>query len=205
MTVRRNARVFAAFALSAAALAAPALAGAAGDVPAAAPASGVAATFRLESPELQPGGRFEPRHVFNGFGCTGGNVSPALKWTGAPAGTRSFALTVYDPDAPTGSGWWHWLIYDIPAATAALAAGAGDPAGGKAPPGTVQARTDYGKPGFGGPCPPAGDKAHRYVFTLYALKVDKLGVDTGASAALIGYTLNANSIDKASFTVYYGR
>jgi len=205
MTNRRNACAFAVFALSAAALASPAFGGAAGDAPAAAPAPGVAAQFRLESPELQPGGRFVLRHVFNGFGCTGGNVSPALKWTGAPAATRSFALTVYDPDAPTGSGWWHWLIYDIPATTAALAAGAGDPAGGKAPPGAMQARTDFGKAGFGGPCPPAGDKAHRYVFTLYALKVDKLGADPGASAAMIGFMLNANSIDKASFTVYYGR
>lgn len=169
------------------------------------PAVAGAAEFTLKSPELAPGGRLESRHVFNGFGCSGGNVSPALAWSAAPAGTRSFALTVYDPDAPTGSGWWHWVMFDIPATVAQLPAGAGDPAGGKAPKGAVQTTTDFGRPGFGGPCPPAGDKPHRYVFTLFALKVDKLGVDPSATAAMVGFMLNANAIQKASFTVYYGR
>ena len=161
--------------------------------------------FKLVSSELTAGGRFEPRHVFNGFGCSGGNVSPALSWTGAPAGTKSFALTVYDPDAPTGSGWWHWVMIDIPSIANALVAGAGDPASGKAPKGALQMNTDFGKVGYGGPCPPAGDKPHRYVFTLYALKLDKLGVDAGATAAMTGFMLNANSLAKTSFTVYYGR
>jgi len=169
------------------------------------PAAAAAAAFKLSSPELTAGGRFEQRHVFNGFGCTGGNVSPALRWSGAPAGTKSFALTVYDPDAPTGSGWWHWVIVDIPPSASGLPAGAGDPASGKAPKGALQMSTDFGKPGFGGPCPPAGDKPHRYVFTLYALKVDKLGVDAGATAAMTGFMLNANSLAKTGFTVYYGR
>ena len=164
-----------------------------------------AADLKLVSSELTPGGRFEARHVFNGFGCSGGNVSPALSWSGAPAGTKSFALTVYDPDAPTGSGWWHWVIFDIPATANALVAGAGDPAGGKAPKGAVQTTTDFGKPGFGGPCPPQGDQAHRYLFTLYALKVDKLGVDPASTAAMVSFMLNANAIEKATFTVYYGR
>jgi Raf kinase inhibitor-like YbhB/YbcL family protein len=164
-----------------------------------------AADFKLASPELTPGGRFEARHVFNGFGCSGGNVSPALTWSDAPAATRSFALTVYDPDAPTGSGWWHWVMFDIPATTTGLPAGAGDPAGGKAPKGAVQTTTDFGRPGFGGPCPPPGDKPHRYVFTLYALKVDKLGADPAATAAMVGFMLNANALGKATFTVYYGR
>ena len=165
----------------------------------------VVGQFNLVSPELEPGGRFEPKHVYNGFGCSGGNVSPALNWSGAPAGTRSYAITVYDPDAPTGSGWWHWVIVDLPASTVALAAGAGDPASGKAPKGSVQIATDFGKPGFGGPCPPAGDKPHRYVFTLFALKVDRLGVDPGATAAMTGFMLNANALAKTGFTVYYGR
>ena len=169
------------------------------------PAAAAAAAFKLSSPELTAGGRFEQRHVFNGFGCTGGNVSPALRWSGAPEGTKSFALTVYDPDAPTGSGWWHWVIVDIPPSASGLPAGAGDPASGKAPKGALQMGTDFGKPGFGGPCPPAGDKPHRYVFTLYALKVDKLGVDAGATAAMTGFMLNANSLAKTGFTVYYGR
>jgi Raf kinase inhibitor-like YbhB/YbcL family protein len=169
------------------------------------PLAAAAADFTIGSPELTPGGRFEARHVFNGFGCSGGNVSPALSWSGAPAGTKSFALTVYDPDAPTGSGWWHWVMFDIPATVSALPAGAGDPAAGKAPKGVLQTATDFGKPGFGGPCPPQGDKAHRYVFTLYALKVDKLGADPGSTAAMVGFMLNANAIGKTGFTVYYGR
>lgn len=164
-----------------------------------------AADFKLASPELTPGGRFEARHVYGGFGCSGGNVSPALSWSGAPAGTKSFALTVYDPDAPTGSGWWHWVMFDIPATVTALPAGAGDPAGGKAPKGAVQTGTDFGKPGFGGPCPPQGDPAHRYVFTLFALKVEKLGADPASTAAMVGFMLNANALGKATFTVYYGR
>jgi Raf kinase inhibitor-like YbhB/YbcL family protein len=161
--------------------------------------------LRLMSDELTPGGRLEQRHVFNGFGCSGGNVSPALRWSGAPTGTRSFAITVFDPDAPTGKGWWHWLIYDIPATSTALAAGAGAPAGGKAPAGSMQAVTDFGTPGFGGPCPPPGDKPHRYVFTLYALTVDKLAPDPRASAAAIESLLNAKALEKTGFTVYYGR
>jgi Raf kinase inhibitor-like YbhB/YbcL family protein len=168
-------------------------------------AAAAAPDFKLVSSELTAGGRFEPRHVFNGFGCSGGNVSPALSWAGAPAGTKSFALTVYDPDAPTGSGWWHWVIIDVPSISNALVAGAGDPASGKAPKGSLQINTDFGKTGYGGPCPPAGDKPHRYVFTLYALKLEKLGVDAAATAAMTGFMLNANSLAKTSFTVYYGR
>ena len=175
----------------------------AGRVSAAPPAA--PSEFRLASPELPAGGRFEARQVFNGFGCNGGNISPALRWSGAPAGTRSFALTVYDPDAPTGSGWWHWVMFDIPPGVTALAAGAGDPSGGKAPKGAVQGRTDFGATGYGGPCPPAGDKPHRYVFTLFALKLDKLAADPAATAAMIGFTLNANALEKTSFTIYYGR
>jgi hypothetical protein len=172
---------------------------------AALPAAALGGEFVLSSPELTPGGRFEARHVFNGFGCSGGNTSPALQWHGAPTGTKSLALTVYDPDAPTGSGWWHWVMFDIPATATGLPAGAGNPAAGKAPKGAVQTVTDFGKPGFGGPCPPAGDKPHRYVFTLYALKVDKLGADPSSTAAMVGFMLNANKLDRASFTVYYGR
>ena len=169
------------------------------------PLAAGAAEFKLASPELTAGGRFEARHVFNGFGCSGGNTSPALSWSGAPAGTKSFALTVFDPDAPTGSGWWHWVMFDIPATVASLPAGAGDPASGKAPKGAVQTGTDFGKTGFGGPCPPQGDAAHRYVFTLYALKVDKLGADPSSTAAMVGFMLNANALAKTTFTVYYGR
>ena len=136
--------------------------------------------------------------------ASGQNLSPALAWSGAPAGTRSFAVTLYDPDAPTGSGWWHWVVYNIPGSVAQLPQGAGN-AGGKLPAGAAQARNDYGEAAYGGPAPPAGDKPHRYVFTLYALKTDHIDVPPNSSTALIGFMLHANKLATASFTARYGR
>ena len=161
-------------------------------------------TFKLQSAVVAPNGTLANEQVFNGFGCSGKNVSPPLRWSGAPAGTRSFALTVYDPDAPTGSGWWHWVVYDIPASVSELPQGAGN-AAGQLPAGTVQGRTDFGAPGYGGPCPPAGDKPHRYIFTVYALKTAKLDVPSGSSAAMVGFMINANKLASASITARYGR
>ena len=158
--------------------------------------------FRLTSPDIAEGKPLAEAQVFSGFGCTGGNTSPALSWSGAPAGTKSFVVTVYDPDAPTGSGWWHWVAFDLPASTSGLARGAGT-AGGM-PAGAVQARNDYGKAGFGGACPPPG-APHRYIFKVTALKVEKLGVDADASAALIGFMTNANALGSATITATYGR
>jgi hypothetical protein len=163
-----------------------------------------ALAFTLDSAEVKPNATIAEAQVFKGFGCSGGNVSPSLTWKSPPAGTKSFAVTVYDPDAPTGSGWWHWVVFNIPATTTSLPAGAGDPAG-KMPAGAVQSRTDFGKPGYGGPCPPQGDKPHRYVFTVYALKVDKLDADENAPAAMVGFMIHANQIGKATFTAKYGR
>lgn len=162
-----------------------------------------AGEFRLTSPDIAEGRRMDDRQVFNGFGCTGANVSPALSWSDAPAGTKSFALTVYDPDAPTGSGWWHWVVFNLPAATQALPAGAGGQGGGL-PAGAVQSRTDFGAPSYGGPCPPAG-APHRYVFTLHALDVDGLPLDAQASAAMVGFMVNAHALGKASLTALYAR
>jgi Raf kinase inhibitor-like YbhB/YbcL family protein len=164
-----------------------------------------AAGFSLDSPDLKAGQPIPEAYVFKGFGCDGGNVSPALAWKNPPKDTKSFAVTVYDPDAPTGSGWWHWVLFNLPADTSALPQGAGDPAAAKAPKGAVQSRTDFGKPGWGGPCPPKGDKPHRYIFTVHALKVDKIDADENAPAAMVGFMLNANSLGKASFTAKYGR
>ncbi len=149
-------------------------------------------------------GQLSDEQVFNAFGCTGKNISPQLAWQNAPEGTKSFALTVYDPDAPTGSGWWHWLIFDIAASVDHLQKGAGGDFS-KAPKGSIQTITSFGKAGFGGACPPVGDQPHRYIFTLYALKVEKLGLDKNATPALVGYYLNANQIAKASIIAYYGR
>jgi Raf kinase inhibitor-like YbhB/YbcL family protein len=164
-----------------------------------------AAGFSVSSPTIKPGSMLSDAQVFSGFGCTGKNISPALSWQGAPAGTKSFAVTLYDPDAPTGSGWWHWVVYNIPAATTQLAEGAGAAGGTGLPPGSAMGRTDFGSAAFGGACPPAGDKAHHYVFTVYALKTDKLDIPADASAALIGFMIHGNMIAAAKFTALYGR
>ena len=159
--------------------------------------------FTLKSDELS--GQLTDYQVFSGFGCSGKNISPALKWVNAPAGTKSFAFTVYDPDAPTGSGWWHWVIFNIPANVSELKADAGRIEKKLAPAGSVQSVTDFGKPGFGGACPPQGDKPHRYIFTVYALGVPKLDLDEKSSPALVGFMLNGNLIAKASLIAYYQR
>lgn len=165
----------------------------------------LAGQFTLFSPDVADGGTLPMKQVYNQFGCTGADISPALEWSGAPAGTKSFAVTVFDPDAPTGSGWWHWVVYDLPATSTGLSRGAGAAKGGHMPKGSVQGRTDFGAPGYGGPCPPPGDKPHHYVFTLYALDLAKLPVPAGASAALIGFNLHFHTVAKASFTALYGR
>jgi Raf kinase inhibitor-like YbhB/YbcL family protein len=162
-----------------------------------------AEVFTLKSDQM--GGQLTIDQVFNGFGCSGKNISPQLKWTSAPKTAKSFALMVYDPDAPTGSGWWHWVIFNIPADVTELATDAGNPARNLAPKGSVQSMTDFGKPGFGGPCPPQGDKPHRYIFTLFALDVPKLDLDEKANAALVGFMVNQHAIAKASLISYYGR
>jgi len=164
-----------------------------------------AAGFTLSSPTIKPNAKLEAAQVFNGFGCTGQNISPALNWRGAPAGTKSFAVTVYDPDAPTGSGWWHWVVFNLPATVADLPENAGDVAKGLMPDYAVQGRTDFGTTGFGGACPPQGSKPHRYIFTVHALKSEKIEVPADASAALVGYMINANRLGKASFTATYNR
>ena len=159
--------------------------------------------FRVTAPDLEAKGRITAAHVFNGMGCSGQNISPALNWSNAPAGTKSFAVTAYDPDAPTGSGWWHWVMYNIPASVTSLPAGAGN--GRDAPRGSQEGRTDFGSKGYGGPCPPAGDKPHHYHFTVFALKVDKIDVPGDATAAYVGFNLNANKLATARVTGLYSR
>jgi Raf kinase inhibitor-like YbhB/YbcL family protein len=139
-----------------------------------------------------------------GFGCAGGNTSPHLAWSDAPAGTKSFAITCFDPDAPTGSGFWHWLVVNIPATVSELAQGAGN-TGGKLPAGALQTRTDLGTPGYFGPCPPEGDHPHRYLFTVFAVKTDKLDVKADTSAAVIGFNLHFNTLAKASIMGLFKR
>ena len=164
------------------------------------------AQFRLTSRDFQPGGTIHDEQTYNASGCTGQNVSPELRWSGAPAGTKSFALLLHDPDAPTGgAGWWHWIVYNIPAGTTELRKGAGKSDGTALPAGAASVANDYGTQGYGGPCPPAGDKPHRYVFTVYALKVGRLDVPKDANASVAGFMINANAIGKATLTGMYGR
>jgi hypothetical protein len=169
------------------------------------PGVGAATDFQLTSPAIKHKATIGNEQVFDGFGCTGGNVSPELRWSNAPKDTKSFAVTVYDPDAPTGSGWWHWVIFNIPPSVTSLAAGSGKSDGSGAPQGSIQSMTDFGQPGYGGPCPPPGDKPHRYIFTVFALKPDQLPLKPEASGAMVGYYLNQNKIAKASFTGMFGR
>ncbi|BAK70717.1 YbhB/YbcL family Raf kinase inhibitor-like protein [Aliarcobacter butzleri] len=159
----------------------------------------LANNFTLTSSDLK--GQLTKKQEFNGFGCSGENISPQLSWENAPKGTKSFAITVYDPDAPTGSGWWHWVVFDIPSNKTTLASGFGNSDSKEA----IQSITDYGKTGFGGACPPVGDKAHRYIFTVHALDIETLGLDKNTNAATVGYYINSHSIAKASIISYYNR
>ncbi len=163
-----------------------------------------APAFTLKSSTFSDGGTLAAAQVFNGFGCQGGNLSPQLSWSHAPAGTQSFALLVHDPDAPTGSGWWHWVVYNIPGNTTSLPVGAGDPQKNLLPPGSVQGRTDFGTSGYGGPCPPPG-APHHYHFRLYALKVAKLDLPADATAAFVAFNVRAQSLGSAELTGLYGR
>lgn len=164
---------------------------------------GHTADFQLSSPSLSTGSTMPEKHAFNGFGCQGANVSPALSWGNAPTGTQSFAITAYDPDAPTGSGWWHWVVYNLPANARALTENASKAQA--LPAGTVEGRTDFGTAGYGGACPPAGDKPHRYIFTVHALKVPRIDLPADAPAAMVGFMLHMNRLGSASLQVPYHR
>ena len=159
--------------------------------------------FRLESPSL--GKYFTKKYVYNRYGCGGRNVSPALEWKNPPANTRSFALTMFDPDAPTGHGWWHWIVVNIPVSHTHLAEGAGSTDPRKLPAGAVQTFNDYKEKGYGGPCPPKGSGVHRYVFTLYALDVPQLSVSPGAKPGEAVAEIRKHSLATARFVSRYGR
>ncbi len=159
-------------------------------------------TFTLRSNDLVDGGRLPLAQVFDGMGYTGGNLSPHLAWEGEPEGTASFVVTCYDPDAPTGSGWWHWIVSGLPASVHELPTGAGSGQGGL-PAGAIQSRNDFGSSHFGGAAPPKGE-VHRYVFTVHAVGVASLGVDDQASGALVGFMTHANRLGTASLTVTFG-
>ena len=158
-------------------------------------------SFRLYSNDLQDGAKMPERQVFNGMGYHGDNLSPHLAWDGVPEGTKSFVISVYDPDAPTGSGWWHWVVANLPADTRVLPQGAGS---GQAelPEEAIQTRTDFGQAGYGGAAPPKGE-THRYIFTVHALDVEKIAVDEGASGAMVGFNVHFHSLGSASITALF--
>jgi len=174
--------------------------------------------FTLSSPDLASG-TFATKFILNGFGCTGQNVSPQLVWSNVPPGTKSLQLQVHDPDAPTGSGFWHWAVYNIPPTTTGLAQGAGN-SPSLLPAGAYGGNTDFldtgatgGNGNYGGPCPPAGDAPHHYNFTLYALSVDQIevagGIPKTGTAGLFSFAINKGIgpalLGKATFTATYGR
>lgn len=166
--------------------------------------SAFAAPFSLTSTDFKNGGNIEQKNAGNIMGCTGEGKSPALEWKNPPAGTKSFALLVHDPDAPSGgAGFWHWIVYNIPADATSLPQGASSAA---LPKGAVEGNTDMGKPGYVGPCPPPGSPKHHYNFMLYPLKVDKLDVPPGATASYVGFSAGMNVIGKpAKLTGLYAR
>lgn len=160
-------------------------------------------TFTLSSQNL--GGEATLTQEFNGFGCSGENQSPQLTWVNPPEGTKSFAVTMYDPDAPTGSGWWHWMVFDIPFKVNTINTNAGNVDLNLMPKEAIQSITDYGTYGFGGPCPPKDDGSHQYIITVYALKTDKLGLTKETNPPVVGYYLWQNTLAKASIVTYYKR
>jgi Raf kinase inhibitor-like YbhB/YbcL family protein len=163
-------------------------------------------TFSVSSNSFKDGDYLGKDFVLSadfGFGCAGGNQSPHLTWSGAPPATASFAVTCYDPDAPTGSGFWHWVVVNIPPDVTELALGAGS-ADGTLTKGALMTRTDFGKPGYGGPCPPEGDHPHRYQFTVFAVG-DTLDVGADTSAAVVGFNLHFKTLAKAAIMGLFKR
>ncbi len=163
--------------------------------------------FTVSSNSFKDGDYLGKDHILSenfGFGCAGGNKSPHLKWSGAPAGTKSFAVTLFDPDAPTGSGFWHWVAVNIPASVTELAVGAGSK-GGMMPDGALMTRTELGDSGYLGPCPPEGDHPHRYLFTVFAVGKEKLEVTADTSPAVVGFNLHFNTLAKAEIMGLFKR
>jgi hypothetical protein len=140
--------------------------------------------------------------VYRGFGLEGGNRSPHLRWSDVPEGTKSFALVLHDPDAPTSGGFYHWAMFDIPGDVRELQAGAGT-RGGAGP--AILGHNDFGEKGYSGMCPPPGDPPHHYTFTVHALDVPSLGFDENATGALIEFAAGGHTLAKASLTGTYAR
>jgi Raf kinase inhibitor-like YbhB/YbcL family protein len=164
-----------------------------------------ASAFEISSPAVGSDNTIPEKYTANTFGCSGENVSLPLEWSGVPADAKSLAITIFDPDAPTGSGFWHWELANLPPSTMSLPENAGAAGNGNLPEGAVQARNDAGTSAYFGPCPPQGDTPHHYVITIFAVGAEALPVNADASGAVVGFNLHFNTLDKASVTYTYGR
>ena len=158
-------------------------------------------SFRLESDDITDGQPVGQLFVHESLG--GGNQSPQLRWSGFPAETKGFVVTCYDPDAPTMSGFWHWVLVNLPVGVTELPRGAGSGTGGTLPSGAFHVRNDAGSTAYAGPFPPSGDRPHRYVFTVHALDAERLDVDGSASPALVGFNLTFHTIARAVLRPIY--
>lgn len=159
-----------------------------------------APSFDLTSSDFFNGGTLGTPQVSGILGAGGQDESPQLSWSGFPPETKSFAVTVYDPTAPTGSGFWHWAVTDIPATTTSLASGAGDASGSGLPAGALQLKTDAGLAHYLGAAPPAGSGVHTYFIAVHALDVDSLGLDAGATPAYLGFNMSGHTLARAVIT-----
>lgn len=161
-------------------------------------------SFRVVSDDIAEGQAIAPTFVADAsFGLDGENLSPHLRWEGFPAETKSFAVTCFDPDAPTGSGFWHWVLFDIPGSVTELARGAASGELSGLPDGATHARNDTGNPLYVGPFPPAGHGPHRYLFAVHALGTDALGVDGSVPPAVVGFTMSGQTLARAVLTATY--
>lgn len=156
------------------------------------------ASFELTSPEFADGEALPAKHSFGED-----NISPALSWSGAPEGTKSFVLSCYDPDAPTPSGFWHWFVVGIDGTAGGVEEGAGHIGGGSMPGQVLQLPNDFGSHDFGGAAPPPGDRPHRYIFAVHALDTAELGIEPGTSPAKASFMMLAHVIGRATLTGTY--